>query len=232
MVVRRFTQTLLLALCLTQASAQYKAPFLLVATAPATPYALVDTATYGASTSEIVLPVDFGTDGNRYAVVVINQLWSSVSAVSGGGQSGAEIVSRTTGGYCVHAYGITAPSSGVGSVTVTLAGSTDMRVTVYTFSGVHQTSPIDVSYASNGSDNTPTRTIDAIADNFVIDAVTWDSGPATATNGQTVKYSGTSPLPCATGIKVSSGYETETWNLTWGSYDWSMIALSVNPDGD
>lgn len=213
------------------------APFILTAPAggapPVTPYALLDTATYAASTSEIVLPITRSTDGNRFDLVIIEDLYGTLSSVTGGGQTGSLVRINNAGGLNVRAYGITNPAAGSGSVTVTMSGSTDMRVTVYTFSGIDQTTPVYADFGSSGTSSTPSRDCSSSSGMYVIDGVLWEEGPASVGADQTVISNGTSPLSSASSYEVATGATTTmSWTLTWGSYAWNIIAVAINPDGD
>jgi hypothetical protein len=204
-----------------------------------------NTMTTGQATNTLSVVVSAGS--NRLLVVVSQEAGSiGASGVSGITFNGSEAFTQrksfasTLGGtFCSQRiWTLTAPTQTTANVVVSYqTGSTDDRAqafSVYYFTGVDQTTPLDaVSTNGTGTGTTASCSVTTVAANaWVIDNVIGNNA-VTVGAGQTSRVNrliyGTTLYGASSTVdgKASPGAETMDWTLL--SADWSVVAISIAP---
>lgn len=96
-----------------------------------------------------------GTNNNRYLIVGVGIFATgSVTSITLGAQNLTLIRSDVNGIYRSEIWGLIAPASGAGTITVNLSGSLTSIANASSYWNVHQVSPVDANAGGNGT-NTP-----------------------------------------------------------------------------
>jgi len=186
-----------------------------------------------------------GSGSNRIMLVgvSIRTTTVSVSSIAYGVQSLTFIRADTHASATIRSelWYLVAPSSGTATVTVTLSGTSKAVGGSSTYTGVNQTSPIDVNDGTTGTSTSPSRSV------TVSTANSWLLGhPAISGSGQTVSLEGsgqtmrwdnvTSGGSAASRNRghgsskgpVGTGSQTMSWTLS-ASADWAVSVAAFRP---
>ncbi len=181
-----------------------------------------------------------GTD--RYLVVGISMLSVAGSSVSGITYNGVALgflgaVSSVSGAVRSELWGVVAPDTGTHDIDVTLSAALDSIGSASSFTGVHQTSPVEgfnSASATNVGAADATVDITTVADNdWVIDNVATTDTAITVGTGQTQRSNVSGALGSGAssteGPKTPAGAVTMSWTDVAGLATWSIGGIALRP---
>lgn len=181
-------------------------------------------------------------DGNnRYLVVGISMLSlaQTVSSITYNGVALTLLGSRNSvSGACrVELWGLVAPAYGTNTIAVTLSGSIASAGVASSYTGVHQTSPIEAfnsGQATNVGAADATVDVTTVADNdWVVDIVATDDTAITVGSGQTqagnVTGAGGSGAMSYEGPKTPAGSVTMSWTDVAALATWAIGGVALRP---
>ncbi len=174
--------------------------------------------------------------GDNKLLVVAVSAADSVDSVTYNGQSLTQIQDENRGGFHAELWYLVNPPAGSNTVNVDMTGTARVVLSAISFTGVHQTSPIDANAGDTGGTSTPSVNISTNFDNsMIVDVVTARDGPMVADAGQIERWDDLSNNHAGAGSTkdtVSSGSYTMGWTNSDGNSDWAIVAAALRPAND
>lgn len=170
-----------------------------------------------------------------------SQAQRTVSSVTYNGDALTRIDRKDEGNIASELWYRIAPDTGTNSVVVTLGAANDFSIAGATsFTGVHQTNPINVSGTASGGLTEATVAVTSLVDGcMAVDSTVKYATNETLTvgSGQTSNYS--TVRGSGFGIAGASSYELKTtagavtMNHTWtvNDRDWAIVVAALTPSG-
>jgi len=186
-----------------------------------------------------------GSGSNRIMLVgvSIRTTTISVSNITYGAQGLTFIRADTHASATIRSelWYLTAPSSGTATVTVTLSGTSKAVGGSSTYTGVAQTSPIDVNGGTTGTTNSPSQSVTvSTANSWLLSHLAISGSGQTVSSeggGQTTRWDNvTSGASAASRNRghgsnkgpVGTGSQTMSWTLS-ASADWAVSMAAFKP---
>jgi len=158
----------------------------------------------------------------------------TVSSASYNGAALTKVTSSLSGGMDSEIWYLVNPASGTNTVSVTITGATDaIKLSVSTFTGALQSSPVDVTSTATGTSGNPSASLTTTAANdLVLATLSRYSTTAASTNRTSLYNNATgSTLGAASyQIATSAGAYSDTYTGS-DPDDWSMSIVSFKPAG-
>jgi hypothetical protein len=173
-----------------------------------------------------------GTGSNRLMLVGISQKNKTVTSVTYGGVPLTLVVENNSNGNArVAIFRMINPPSGNANVVVTFSAAPDKGavVSVATFTGVDQTTPISAFTSAEANSAIQSLNITSASGELVFDVISKRNRTIVVGSGQTELWN------LATGSEIYGGGSTKpgaaSTNMTWTatSSDWCMGAVSIKP---
>jgi hypothetical protein len=186
----------------------------------------------GAGTITHSHTVPAGTDRCLIVKIYFSNAAQSMSAVSYGGTA-MTLVRRSGNGVAVEIWRLAGSAVGTANVVATPVGSIDsVRLQALNYTGVNQTTPVDVNNGAAASSAGPVSTAvtPTVANALIIDALVYnDGGVPTVSGGATVRGGGTfSSATYGYGSeKASTGLTSQTMSWTLPSNNTWAHAVAV-----
>jgi hypothetical protein len=134
-----------------------------------------------------------------------------------------------------------APAVGTANIVVTLSASARFVGGAVSFTGVDQTTPVDVSSFASGSSTAPSVSVTTVSNNaWVVDVLATRLNPTALVGaGQTSRWNastgggpnGVLGAGSTEGPKTPAGGVTMSWSLGATSQDWAIGAVALKPVG-
>lgn len=181
-----------------------------------------------------------GTD--RYLTVGISMLSVAGSSVTGITYNSVALtkighIASASGAVRSELWGLIAPATGTNTIEVTLSAALDSAGSASSYTGVHQTSPIEgfnTASATNVGAADATIDVTTVADNdWVVDNVATDDTAISVGAGQTQRGNTTGTLGSGAmsteGPKTPAGSVTMSWTDVAALATWSIGAVALRP---
>jgi hypothetical protein len=186
-----------------------------------------------------------GSGSNRIMIVgvSIRVATVTVSSLTYGAQSLTFLRADTHPSSTIRSeiWYLIAPASGTATVTVTLSGTSRAVGGSCTFTGVVQTSPIDVSNGATGSSSSPSGSVTVVTANSILLGHLAISGSSNTVSsegsGQTATWDNVTSQQAqsdrnighgSTKGPVAAGSQSMSWGLS-GTTDWAVSIVALKP---
>jgi hypothetical protein len=190
--------------------------------------------------TSVSLDCTVSSGSNRLALLGVTHSFSGGGVVTNLTFAGisATTISTATAGTDVRSIlaRVTAPASGLQSMTFDISEFEDTTSGVVLLTGVDQTTPVDTGATATGTtETTATVDVSSTSGDLVVDLVSWvfgDCQPAgfAVGAGQTARTSLTPSEGPTFGMSTEAGGTTTTMSWTCQSMDaWAIAGVSVNP---
>jgi hypothetical protein len=193
--------------------------------------------TTGVSTTTAAITIAHTTSAasNRLMLVGISHTKDdpTINSVTYGGVALTALGTAQASDFRTRIYSLIAPASGTANVVVTFSArpSKGAIVTVSTYSGVNQTTPLGTLAAASGDSATPSVAVTSVSGDLVHDVLTTETGSGTITAGAGQTLNGTAPADVEI-VRNRSSRETATGTTTTMSYSmtakkWSISGVAI-----
>lgn len=179
---------------------------------------------------------------NRYLLVGISMLSVAGSSVSGITYNGVALSligfkASVSGAVRIEQWGLINPANGTNVIEVTLSAALDSIGGAASYTGVHQTSPIEgfnSASATNVGAADATVDVTSVADNcWIVDTAASDDTAITVGAGQISRWNVTGALGSGTGSdegpKTPAGAVTMSWTNVAALATWSIGGVALRP---
>ena len=182
--------------------------------------------------STISLSHTTGAGTNRLMLVGVSQKNKLVTSITYGGTPLTLVGENNTNGNArIAIYQLTNPPSGTANVVVNFNANPDKGavVTVTTYTGVNQTTPLGTFATDESKDNIPTVDVNSVAGELVYDVVSARNQPVTVGSGQTQRWNINSGSEIYGAGSTKPGAAITTMSWTTNNTDWSIGAVPIKP---
>lgn len=180
---------------------------------------------------------------NGYLTVGVSMLSVAGSQVTGITYNGVsmdriEDQSSVTGAIRAELWGLVNPSTGTNTISVTLSVALDSVGTATSYTGVHQTSPIEAANTASATNGVgaadATVNITTVADNdWTVNVVATNDTSITAASGNNSKANVSGTLGSGAmgniGPDTPPSSVTNAWTNVAGLATWSIVAVALRP---
>lgn len=178
------------------------------------------------------------TGNNRILFVGVSIFAAgSVTSITYNGVNLTFIRSDVNGVYKSELWYLVAPATGSNSIVVTLDASLTSIASAVSYTGVHQTSPIEANAGANGTGAADASVdVTTVADaDWVVDNVSTQDGAITVGTGNTSRANnsgalGSGAMGDTNGPKSPAGAVTMSWTDIAALQSWAISATAIRPD--
>jgi len=214
--------------------------------APSVAFDAVGSGNNGGGSASVSWSHTTGSGPNRIMIVGVSIRITtvSVSSITYGAQSLTFIRADTHASATIRSelWYLIAPASGTATVTMTLSGTSMATGGSCTYTGVAQTSPLDVNGGGTGKSASPSQSVTvSTQSSWLLGHLAISSSSKTVSEGssQTMRWdqvtTGGNPQDRNRGHgsdkgPVGTGSQTMSWTLS-GSEDWAVSVVAFKPAG-